>query len=69
MFQNATPKRLGNRKKKTFLKCGLADEEKYTLLYKDAEVTGLASLTKRRLNHYGTNMDQFETVPKLLSNN
>jgi FkbM family methyltransferase len=55
-------KRLGNRKNITFLKCGLADEGKDALLYKDAEVTGLASLTKRRLNHYGINMDQFETV-------
>ena len=55
-------KRLSHRKNVTLLKCGLSDQEKEAPLYKDAEVTGLASLTKRRLDHYGINMDQFETV-------
>ena len=54
--------RLGQRKNVTLLKLGLGDEQKEALLYKDAEVSGLASLTKRRLDHYGIRMDQVETV-------
>jgi FkbM family methyltransferase len=55
-------KRLGCYKNVTLVKCGLGNREREAPLYKDAEVTGLASLTKRRLDHYGINMDRFEMI-------
>jgi FkbM family methyltransferase len=54
--------RLSHCKNVTLLKCGLGDQEKEAPLYKNAEITGLASLTKRRLDHFGINMGMSETV-------
>ena len=41
---------------------GLSDEEKKEKLYKDQEITGLASLIKRDLNHLSINQNQYEFV-------
>lgn len=42
--------------------CALSAEAGSATLYKDAEVTGLASLTQRDLSHLGVEMDRTETV-------
>jgi FkbM family methyltransferase len=45
-----------------FFEVALARSEGRAALYKNAEISGLASLTKRRLDHFGIRMDRSEAV-------
>jgi len=53
---------LRGRKNVTLSQKALGAEAGERTLYKDAEVTGLASLTKRRVEHHGLSMDITEQV-------
>lgn len=44
------------------LECALGSKFGTSTLYKDSDITGLASLTKRRLSHYGIAMEIEEKV-------
>jgi FkbM family methyltransferase len=55
-------KRLGTQANVTLTRSALGASPGELPLFKDAEITGLASLTKRRLDHYGIAMDVAETV-------
>ena len=53
---------VGGRRNVTLLQKALGAASGKATLYKDAEVTGLASLTRRRLGHFGIEMDKKEQV-------
>ena len=54
--------RLGNYSNITLVQKGLSDRSGTQPLYKDAEMSGLASLTRRRLEHLNIMMDRVEMV-------
>jgi FkbM family methyltransferase len=54
--------RLGNRDNVTLIKSGLSVQSGQLPLYKTAEISSLASLTKRRLDHFNITMDKVEIV-------
>lgn len=54
--------RLGARAEVQILPVGLGAETARLPLYKDREISGLASLSQRRLDHFDITMDQVETV-------
>ena len=53
---------VGGRRNVTLLQKALGAASGKATLYKDAEVTGLASLTRSRLGHFGIEMDKEEQV-------
>jgi FkbM family methyltransferase len=53
---------LGTKDNVTLVNKGLGDRCNEFELYKHAEVSGLASLTKRRLDHFNIAMDKVERV-------
>jgi len=55
-------KRFGDRQNVQAFRIALGAASGEASLYKDAEVTGLASLTRRRLDHFGLTMDKEERV-------
>ena len=58
----ALKKRLGDRAGVNIVNVGLGAELCRLPLYKDQEITGLASLSKRRLDHHGIALDRVEEV-------
>jgi FkbM family methyltransferase len=54
--------RLGNRDNVDLIKTALSAQPGEFPLYKNAEMSGLASLTKRRLDHVNITMDKVEIV-------
>jgi FkbM family methyltransferase len=54
--------RLGGRPEVQIFPLGLGGETGQLPLYKDQDISGLASLSKRRLQHFGIKMEQVETV-------
>ena len=54
--------RLGSRANVTLEKIGLGARACEMPLYKTGDISGLASLTRRRLDHFGVEMDVVETV-------
>jgi FkbM family methyltransferase len=54
--------RLGGRTNVILEKIGLGARACEVPLYKTGEISGLASLTRRRLDHFGVEMDLVETV-------
>ena len=54
--------RLGGRANVTLEKIGLGARACEMSLYKTGEISGLASFTRRRLDHFGVEMDLVETV-------
>jgi FkbM family methyltransferase len=54
--------RLGGRTNVTLEKIGLGARACEAPLYKTGDISGLASLTRRRLDHFGVEMDVVETV-------
>lgn len=55
-------RRLGEDDRVSILPVGLSDRSGEVPLYKDGEVTGLASLTPRRLDHLGIKLEASEIV-------
>lgn len=51
-----------NNAKITLNNCGLGDKEQEAILYSNAKASGLASLTKRRLDHFKIDFNQTEQV-------
>jgi len=54
--------RLKHQPNVQFFQLALGAEQGDAVLYKDEDITGLASLTRRRLNHFGINMNKEERV-------
>lgn len=54
--------RLGSTPHVHLARCALGQQVGELTLFKNSEVSGLASLTKRRLDHYGISMDLTEKV-------
>jgi FkbM family methyltransferase len=54
--------RFGDRENVHLFKLALGSRSGDAQLFKDADLTGLASLTKRRLDHFGITMDRIERV-------
>ena len=54
--------RLGNRDNITLVNSGLSDRPGELPLYKHDDISGLASLTKRRLDHFNIAMNKVEVV-------